>query len=166
MPPEDIFDIVNEQDEVIGSAPRSEVHARGLLHRAVHLWIYHPDGRILLQLRTPTKDRHPNTWDSSAAGHVDAGEDYLTAAHRETEEELGISGLDLEEIAYVEACEATGHEFIKLYRVTHEGPFTPCPKEIAELKWIEPEELEQWMQRSPEDFAPALPYLWEKVTNH
>ncbi len=161
---EELFDIVNEADEVIGSAPRSVVHARGLLHRAVHIWIYHPDGRLLLQLRTPTKDRHPNTWDSSASGHVDAGEDYLTAARRETVEELGIDPLpELEEICYVSACEPTGQEFIKLYRATYDGPLTPCPKEIAQLQWIEVEKLADWMKNTPQDFAPALPYLWEKV---
>lgn len=48
-PPEENFDIVDSNDRVIGTAPRSEIHARGLLHRAVHLWIFHPDGRLLLQ---------------------------------------------------------------------------------------------------------------------
>lgn len=46
------FDIVDASDRVIGSAPRSEIHAHGLLHRAVHLWLYDPAGRILLQRRS------------------------------------------------------------------------------------------------------------------
>ncbi|MEO0453183.1 MAG: NUDIX domain-containing protein [Verrucomicrobiota bacterium] len=158
---EERFDIVNEHDEVIGSAPRSEVHQRQLNHRAVHIWVYRPDGKILIQLRTPTKDRHPNTWDSSAAGHVDSGEDYLTAAVRETKEELGIDvHSQLEERLYVNACEQTGQEFVKLYRTIHPGPFEPCPKEIADLQWIHPDDLEKWMSSEPEKFAPALPYLW------
>lgn len=164
MSGEDIFDIVNEADEIIGAAPRSEVHARGLRHRAVHLWLYHSNGQILIQRRSPAKDRHPDTWDSSAAGHVDSGEDYLTAMARETREELGITEpLSFEEMTYVSPCEATGQEFIKLYRATHDGPLTPCPEEIAELRWISPADLEDWMRRSPEAFAPALPYLWNKL---
>lgn len=163
---EEWFDVVDDRDEILYQAPRSEVHARRLNHRAVHIWVFHPDGRLLLQLRTPTKDRHPNTWDSSASGHVDAGEAYPTAARRELEEELAPPhSLTLKEIAYVSACEATGQEFIKLYRTESEGPFTPCPKEIALLKWIEPATLEAWMKSDPDQFAPALPYLWGKVSS-
>jgi len=163
---EDIFDIVNEQDEVIGHAPRSEVHARGLLHRAAHIWVYNRHGQILIQLRSASKDRHPRTWDSSASGHVDHGESYDIAAHREVMEELGLTeNFTLEEIDYAAACADTGQEFVKVYRLFHEGPFRPCPEEIDELRWADPGELEQWMRDKPEEFAPALPYLWRRLHN-
>ena len=89
-PPEEIFDIVDSNDHVIGTAPRSEIHAKGLLHRAVHLWIFHPDGRLLLQKRSLTKDREPGRWTSSVSGHVNSQEDYDTAMHREIPEEIGV----------------------------------------------------------------------------
>ena len=73
------FDIVDASDRVIGSAPRSEIHARGLLHRAVHLWLHDPAGRILLQRRSLSKDREPGKWTSSVSGHVNTGEEYDTA---------------------------------------------------------------------------------------
>ena len=72
---EEIFDIVNERDEVIGRAPRAEVHARGLLHRAAHMLVFNSRGEVFLQKRSLRKDRQPGVWDSSASGHVDAGED-------------------------------------------------------------------------------------------
>ena len=159
----DIFDIVDANDQVIGSYPRDEVHAKGLLHRAAHILIYNANGELLIQLRSPAKDRHPDTWDSSAAGHVDSGEDYLTAAHRELREELGINVPVLKEIAYLRACEATGQEFVKVYEAVHEGPFQPQAAEVAALRWITIPALEQWMQQQPEQFAPALPYLWRHL---
>lgn len=161
--PEDIFDVVNERDEVIGSAPRSEVHAKGLLHRAVHIWAFNSHHEVLLQLRTATKDRHPNTWDSSVSGHVDTGENYFATAEREWREELGIGEIpDMHELGKTDACAETGEEFVMTYKAHHEGPFLPAPDEISELKWIKPQELTAWMQREPKTFAPAFVYLWKR----
>ena len=56
MPSEEIFDVTDEHDNVIGQAPRSEVHARGLLHRAVHIFVFNTAGQLLLQMRC----RDPN----------------------------------------------------------------------------------------------------------
>ncbi len=161
MKSEELFDIVDENDAVTGTAPRSEVHAKGLFHRAAHIWIFNSKGEVLIQLRSPQKDRHPTTWDSSAAGHVDSGENYDTAAAREVVEELGIRDAGpLREIGYVRACNSTGQEFVKVYQTTHEGPFRTCPVEIDRVLWISPGELEKWMRDKPWEFAPALPYLW------
>src|ERR1044072_5732360 len=90
--PEDIFDVVNERDEVIDRKPRSEVHRLGLLHRAVHVLVFNSRGQIFLQKRSMKKDRQPGVWDSSASGHVDSGEDYDTCAVRELREEIGLKG--------------------------------------------------------------------------
>src|SRR5205814_3604344 len=73
--PEESFAVVDEHDHVLGAAPRSQVHANNLLHRAVHMLIFNPAGEVFLQLRSRWKDRHPLAWDSSAAGHVNAWED-------------------------------------------------------------------------------------------
>ena len=159
---EDIFDIVNEQDQVIGKAPRSVIHQKGHLHRAAHMLIYNQQGQILLQLRSSTKDRHPNKWDSSASGHVDTGEDYLTAAKRETEEELGLSPVPtLIEMAYITVAPETDQEFIKLYIGSSNGPFSPCPNEIQKIEWFSPEQIIHLIENEKESCAPAFAYLWE-----
>jgi isopentenyldiphosphate isomerase len=92
---EEIFDVVNERDEVIDAKPRSYVHANGLLHRAVHVLVFNSRGEIFLQKRSMKKDRQPGVWDSSCSGHVDSGETYDETAGRELREEIG---LDLEKI--------------------------------------------------------------------
>ena len=89
--PEEIFDVVNERDEVIDRQPRSEVHRLGLKHRAVHVLVFNSRGETFLQKRSMTKDREPGKWDSSTSGHVDSGEDYDACAVRELREEIGLT---------------------------------------------------------------------------
>ncbi|MEP6822650.1 MAG: 16S rRNA (adenine(1518)-N(6)/adenine(1519)-N(6))-dimethyltransferase RsmA, partial [Chthoniobacterales bacterium] len=84
------FAVVDAADRVIGAAPRSTVHGNNLLHRAVHILLFNDAGEVFLQKRSLLKDRHPGVWDSSAAGHVDAGEEYDDAAERDLKEELGV----------------------------------------------------------------------------
>ncbi|MDX6765909.1 MAG: NUDIX domain-containing protein [Candidatus Methylacidiphilales bacterium] len=159
----DIFDIVDAQDEVVGRAPRSLVHRDGLLHRAAHIWLLRRNGEILIQLRSAAKDRHPRTWDSSACGHVDSGEDYPAAAARECCEELGLSRAPvLTEIAYCTDTRELDHEFVRLYSGLCEGPFRPKKDEVDELRWLLPEDLSAWVAREPEAFAPSFRHLWAK----
>lgn len=162
--PQEIFDVVNGKDNVIGKAPRQEVHNKGLKHRAVHIWLYNSQDQFLIQYRSPTKDLHPCTWDSSACGHVNSGEEYQTAAIRETQEELGIIELPhLFEIGYVKAVPETGNEFVRVYSAQYDGVLNPHPGEISELAWTDPNQLKDWMEERPDDFAPSFIYLWKKI---
>lgn len=151
--PDELFDVVDETDRVVGVARRADVHANGLLHRAVHILVCREDGDIFLQQRSMEKDSHPGKWDSSASGHLDSGEGYFAAAVRELREELGVEVEALEEIGSLPASEATGQEFVRIYRARHEGPFTLHPSEIAGGKWISPTGIEAWIREQPGDFA-------------
>jgi len=157
--PAELFAVVDEMDRVIGAAPRSEVHGNNLRHRAVHIFIFNRAGELLLQKRSRWKDRHPNLWDSSAAGHVGAGEDYDGTAARELGEELGVSA-QLSRVAQLPASESTGQEFIWLYRGDHEGPFSPARAEIDALQFFAPEAVAQWIEQRPGDFAPDFLECW------
>ena len=90
---EELFDLVDERGDRTGAtAPRSIVHADGLGHRAVHIWLSCPaTGEILLQRRAACKDSWPRRWDISCAGHLSAGDSSRVAAERELQEELGLS---------------------------------------------------------------------------
>lgn len=161
---EDIFDVVNERDEVIGQAPRREVHARGLLHRAVHVLVYNARGEVFLQKRSMKKDRQPGVWDSSSSGHVDAGETYDISAVRELGEEIGLYlAASPRRLFKIEACEATDAEFVWVYRCESEGPFVLHPDEIDEGGWFAPERVSQWIQERPQDFATAFVYIWGRL---
>ncbi len=159
---EEIFAVVNEQDEVIGQERRNEVHQRGLWHRAVHIFIWNKHGQLLLQKRSSTKDVAPNTWDSSVAGHVGIGEDYDKAAHREMVEELGVT-LPLCQVQKFKACKDLGWEFVWLYEGQSKGPFRFPKNEISELHWWTIQEINRTLQKDPSKFAPSFQYLWEQV---
>lgn len=161
---EEIFDVVNERDEIIGRERRSEVHRTGLKHRAVHVLVFNSRGEIFLQRRSMLKDTHPGVWDSSASGHLDCGEDYDACALREVREELGVTlTAASERILKIDACEQTGQEFVWVYRTRHEGPFELHPEEISEGGWFSPEAVSRWMRARPEEFAPALLLIWERL---
>ncbi len=153
------FAVVDETDRVTGSASRREVHGNNLLHRAVHIFLFNPAGELLLQKRSRWKDRHPDLWDSSAAGHVGAGEEYDQTAARELKEELGVT-VNLARIGKLPASEMTGQEFIWLYRGEHAGPFTPARSEIDAVQFFAPEAVAQWIEERPGDFAPGFLECW------
>lgn len=156
------FAVVDDRDVVTGRATRADVHANNLLHRAVHILIFNAAGELFLQKRSRWKDRHPLAWDSSAAGHVDADEDYDGAASREVQEELGVTG-QLVPVAKLPASERTGHEFIQVYRMEHEGPFALPPLEIEHGRFFPPGIVRRWIAARPEDFAPGFIECWNAL---
>ena len=158
---DEIFDIVDENDRVIGQRPRREVHRDGHKHRAVHVLVFNSRGEIFLQKRSMTKDTFPGSWDSSASGHLDSGEDYDACAIRETREEIGlILQTPPQRLFKIDACQDTGQEFVWVYRCESEGPFTLHPDEIERGGWFSPEQVTRWMQSTPQDFARALLFIW------
>ena len=163
---EEIFDIVNEQDEVIGQAPRREVHARGLWHRAVHVLVYNARGQVFLQKRSLKKGTAAGLWDSSSSGHVDSGEDYDPCAVREVREEIGLHlEHPPERLFKINACRETGWEFCWIYRCASEGPFQLHPDEIETGDWFAPAEVTRWVRDRPQDFARAFILIWQRITS-
>ena len=161
---EEIFDVVNERDEVVGRRPRSEVHRLGFMHRAVHVLVFNAAGQIFLQKRSMKKDRQPGLWDSSTSGHVDSGEDYDACAVRELREEIGLEvPVAPQRLFKLAACAETDQEHVWIYRCQAEGPFRLHPEEIERGGWFAPKEVTRWMVERPQDFAGALLVIWTKV---
>jgi isopentenyl-diphosphate delta-isomerase len=159
--PEEIFDVVNEQDEVVGQETRRRVHQLGLLHRAVHVLVFNRGGDVFLQKRSMLKDNWPGVWDSSASGHVDSGEDYDSCSVRELREELGWTGSTAPEPLFkIAACAETGQEHVWVYHLVAEGPFNLHPEEIDGGDWFRPEGVTAWIGRRPEDFASGFRLVW------
>ena len=155
----EIFDVVDEEDRVIKQATRHTVHAQRLRHRAVHVFVFNQRGDLFLQKRSRWKDKHPGQWDSSAAGHVNAGDTYADTAPREIREELGIDAHPVE-IASLAACENTGWEFVRLFRAGHDGPFILPPAEIESGAFFTPGQIARWIAARPQDFAPGFLECW------
>ncbi len=163
---EEIFDVVDEHDVVMGWAPRSEVHRRDLCHRAVHVLIFNHRGEVFLQQRSLSKDNWPGGWDSSSSGHLDSGESYDDCCIREVREELGLALAAVpDRLLRLEATPDTGWEFCWVYRCTHEGPFVLQPSEVRGGGWFPPEVVTDWIGRRPEDFASAFRVLWARLAH-
>ncbi len=157
----EIFDVVDECDQVTGTATRAEVHAQNLRHRAVHVLVFNKRGELLLQQRSALKDRHPGVWDSSVSGHLDAGEDFPAAAIREMAEEMGIAESLPQEVARLTASAATGWEFVRIYRARHDGPLRYPSAEVQAALWLPVADVAAWLAARPADFAPAFRACWE-----
>lgn len=156
--PDEIFDVVDELDRVIGQALRAEVHARKLRHRAVHVFLFNERGDLFVQKRAASKDTFPGCYDSSASGHLASGETYDACARRELQEELGltIAPTGLQKHFKVEACEQSGWEFVWTYSVqTGEAP-QPNPQEIESGAFWPSEQVRARLVTHPGEFAPSF----------
>jgi isopentenyl-diphosphate delta-isomerase type 1 len=151
----ELFDVVNEQDEVIAQASREEVHAQRLMHRAVHMLVFNAVGELFFQRRSLNKDTYPGFWSTSAAGHVDTGETYAIAAAREFREELGVVAPELFPLFKIAACKETGNEFVWVYRCIHEGPFQLNADEVMDGEWLSISVLKEKLISDPKRFTPS-----------
>ena len=162
---DEIFDVVDERDEVTGQSTRGEVHRLGLRHRAVHVLVFNRRGEVFLQKRSLKKDTFPGAWDSSTSGHLDSGEDYDAGAVRELREEIGLRvDQPPRRLFKIAACQDTGQEFVWVYRLESEGPLELHPEEIETGGWFAPERVTLWMAERPQDFADALLLIWGRLS--
>ena len=123
---EEIFPVVDENGTTVGKATRGECHSGSkLLHPVVHLHLFDSCGRIYLQQRPLWKDIQPGKWDTAVGGHIDYGETVDTALRRETQEELGLTGLSVEFLLkYVFESERE-RELVHVFRATYDGDVRP-----------------------------------------
>ncbi|MFB7273591.1 NUDIX domain-containing protein [Streptomyces sp. NPDC056244] len=143
---DEILDIVDEDDRVVGRAPRGEMYAKGLRHRCVFVFVRDADDRVFVHRRTAEKLAFPSLYDMFVGGVVGSGESYDEAALREAEEELGVSGLDrpvpLFPFRY-DAEDGSIRENAFVYTVRCELPVNPQAEEVAWHAFLREEELER-----------------------
>lgn len=100
---EEKINIVDDFGNIIGEDTRDNIHLKGFWHKVIHVWIINSNNEILLQKRSMQKEANPGLWDISVGGHIPAGENEVSSAIRETEEELGlkIESVDLDFVGMV-----------------------------------------------------------------
>lgn len=159
----ELITVVDEHDNFIENRQRKEVHQLGLRHRAVHILVFNDAHQIFLQKRSMTKDVNAGLWDTSAAGHVDAGESYDACAHRETIEELGVCVDEtLTFLFKLPALPETGMEFVQVYRSQHNGPFTLEADEIDDGQWFDLKDIAQRVASNSPCITDTFKTLWVK----
>ncbi|OYW13815.1 MAG: NUDIX hydrolase [Planctomycetales bacterium 12-60-4] len=152
---EELFDVVDADDCVIGVAPRSEVHARLWWHRAVHIFVRNSRGDLLIHRRSATKVQYPLCWTSSASGHLAAGEDYGPAAERELLEELGICS-PLRFVAKFPASPEMCYEHTVLYETVTDTVPTFDPGEIEHGEYLPLSTIAARIGANPDDYSPCF----------
>lgn len=156
-----MFDIVDENDNVIGCGLRKEVHEKSFYHRSVHILLFNSKGELFLQKRALTKDENPGLWDTSSAGHVNTGEDYFTGAQRELQEELSITA-DLVPFMKFKACAATFWEHVNIYTCLTDDKIVCDPVEISEGRFWTVDEIKGSIQKDPEKFTSTFRIIFDK----
>jgi 8-oxo-dGTP pyrophosphatase MutT (NUDIX family) len=142
---DEILDIVDENDQVIGRSPRGEAYAEGLRHRCAFVLARDAEGRLFVHRRTPTKLIFPSLYDMWVGGVLGAGETYDEAALREAEEELGVSGLPAPEFLFKFLYDdgAGRTWWSAVYEVRCELPVNPQVEEVAWHAFLTEDEVER-----------------------
>lgn len=141
---DELLDLVNDNDEVIGTKLRSEVYAEGLKNfRAVNAMIVNDKGELWIPRRTEHKKIFPLGLDMSMGGHVESGEDYDETFRRETAEELN---LDVDTVPTKLLGKLTPHEdgvsaFQQVYEINMNEAPNYNPQDFIEAYWLTPQAL-------------------------
>ena len=169
--PEEMFDVVNEENEVIGQERRSVVHRTGAWHRGIHVCLFLPDGRMLIQTRSKSRHASPSTLDCSVSEHVKAGEEYDAASQRGMQEELGLDGIPVTPvITFKMRYGENDNEICRLYQGRLDDPSRVRfdPVEVESVSYASMEELQRWREEGARPFSRwfehMLLWLAEKPT--
>ena len=146
---QELVDIVDEQDRVVGQATREEVRARGLRHRAAYILVFNSLGQLFVHRRTATKDVYPSRFDVAVGGVVNAGESYDDSARRELAEELGIEDAELRRVVSLAFTEGENRVNGMVYSCTWDGRVRLQPEEIESGEWLDLEEVAERTQELP-----------------
>ncbi|HLD85604.1 MAG TPA: NUDIX domain-containing protein [archaeon] len=147
---------VDEKDKPIKRVSVKEAHENRLLHRACYVILEDNKGRLMLQKRSNTVRNYPGQCTASATGHVDYGETYEEAAHREMEEEIGVN-VKLKKIGKFKKVDNICNVWATLFLGKYNGSFKIDEKAVAEVRFFTCHEIRHTMKEHPEEFVPSTP---------
>jgi isopentenyl-diphosphate delta-isomerase type 1 len=161
--PEEVVDVVDEKDEVIGTATKGEVNSNPkLIHREVAVLIYDENARIYVQQRSPKKKTHPLQWIVSVAGHVPSKMSPEEAAYKELREEMGIK-TDLEFWYKRKSEYAWEAHFVYIYigRYPKKAEIVLDKNETVQGRFVNKEELLE-MEKGGEKIVNSCKEIFDK----
>ena len=167
---DELLILVDEADNVTGYESKLNAHAGdGLLHRAFSIFLFSPNGKVLLHKRSELKPLWPSYWTNSCCSHPRKGESYDAAAHRRLTEELGVDA-DLQYLYQFQYSAAFGEQgserelcAVFIGRLDGEHQIEANPNEIAACQWIACNDLDDWVRDRPEEFTPWFLQEWSRL---
>jgi len=153
--PDELFDIIDEEDKVLGQEMRSVVHRRGLWHRGVHVFLFTGEGKLLVQQRSRDRVHAPLALDCSVSEHVKAGEAYSSAAMRGLKEEMGVEGIEIERLVKFKMNYGPNdNEISMLYRGVVDPSLVKFdPVEIERIYFYGLDELQEMLRNKDHKFS-------------
>jgi len=162
--------LVDDKDEILGYESKRNVHiGSGMLHRAFSIFLFAPDGRVLLQQRSKQKWLWPLFWSNTCCSHPRRGEAYLSAAHRRLAEELAVEA----ELSFVYRFQyradyrgvGTEHELCSVFigRLQGDAAVEVNPNEIAAWRWAESIEVDRMLAEQTEKVTPWFALEWHRL---
>lgn len=167
---DELLILVDPADNVTGYENKANAHrGNGLLHRAFSIFLFDPEGRVLVHQRSTDKPLWPGYWTNSCCSHPRKGEDYSTAVNRRLLEELGVSA----ELEYLYQFKYTAdfmgqgseNELCAVYAgvLKDTQSLDPNPTEIADCRWVMPDALNAWLRDQPDQFTPWFKLEWTRL---
>lgn len=150
--------IVNKNDEIIEYKERGQ-ESHEDIRRITHVWVFNKKKEFLIAKRQPAKKLSPNKWTSAVVGTLEEGETYESNAIKELEEEIGVRNIIPIFYKKLYYENFNGKRFCCIFIVhieKEESEFVLQNEEVAEVRWMNLEELSDWYQQSPDDFIPSM----------
>lgn len=159
--PEELLEVVTRDNQPVELRPRRIIHQTGLWHRGSHVFLFTPEGKLLVQQRSEHQDTYPLALDCSVSEHLRPGESYLDGAIRGSKEELGIENLPLQRLVQFRMNYGPGDNMInELYQGSAKPDMiNPDTKEIYRILYYLPSELDQLMAAGKYVFSPWFKQL-------
>lgn len=160
------LDIIDNSGLIIGTMSREEAYKKNCALQVSGILLFRSSGNLILQKRGKNK-KYPLCYDYSAAGHVLSGESFLQAAHRELEEELGITNTSLIPVGQVKAYQRDDPQKLrKLHTVFHtvcDAPIEIYTEELEGVDEFSKDKLDLWIKQYPEKFTPTFIKVYNEI---
>ena len=149
--------VVNDKDEIIGYKD-GEALKDDDIYRVSALWLTNPKGEVLIARRSYNKKNDPGKWGTAVAGTVDEGETYYENIVKETEEEIGLTGLEFKKGPY--GRNTKGKQFFYQWYIAQTDKGIADMKideeEVEEIRWITHKQLIEETEKNPDEFISSM----------
>ena len=158
---------VNQQDEILGYVDKMEAHFKGILHRAVSVFIINSNKEWLLQQRAQIKYHSGLLWSNACCTHPMKGENNLEAANRRLREEIGLKVSLTQKFCFEYQAKLDNdlveHELDHIFIGYCDRLPIINPLEVADYRFVSPEDLDKELEKSPDKFTEWFKLLYQRI---
>lgn len=151
----ELLSVVDRNDNFLKEEDRKTVHNSDQWHRGVHILLVNSKYEILLQVRSPTKDKFPNCYDCSVSEHVKAGESFENAAKRGIKEELGLENIPLKKLVKLRMNYGSHDNMItEVFEINFDGELKLDESEISKIIFVPKQDIPAMIEKENDKFPP------------